>query len=492
MDFKDPMSRSIATSHRRDFASRRGALRDLLAWSIGARKHVFYVLVAYVSVIFLCGGGARSDIQSLILVRPLAVLVCGFALLTLRLDDLRRYRFMSVMAILVILLLLAHMIPLPPSMWQALPGRDLVVDIDRAAGLSNLWRPLTLTPQAAENAFFSVFVPLGAFLLAVQLDLDDRRRLVVPLLVIAGLSGLLGIFQIVGDPKGSLYLYRITNNGQAVGLFSNRNHQAVFLVAMFPLLAYFASQALRTDDQIKTRLVICTAAAAILVPLVLVTGSRQGLLLGLLAIALSFLIFQRPQASLARRRGEQKSFGMMFVTIFAALLLAVVTAVASRAEALNRLIATDLNEEGRATAWRIVAKLISEYFPLGSGSGSFVEAYQVAEPLSELRPNYFNHAHNDFLEVALTFGLPGMLLLVVAVAGFARGAWIIFRLKPSEQKGNRLARSGAVIVLTAGLASFVDYPLRTPSFACFFVIACCLMYSGLPSQRNSAGVAMTG
>jgi hypothetical protein len=37
---------------------------------------------------------------------------------------------------------------------------------------------------------------------------------------------------------------------------------------------------------------------------------------------------------------------MMFVAIFAALLLAVVTAVASRAEALNRLIATDLNEEG--------------------------------------------------------------------------------------------------------------------------------------------------
>jgi hypothetical protein len=73
-------------------------------------------------------------------------------------------------------------------MWQALPGRDLVVDIDRAAGLYNLWRPLTLTPQAAENAFFSVFVPLGAFLLAVQLDLDDRRRLVVPLIIIGGLA----------------------------------------------------------------------------------------------------------------------------------------------------------------------------------------------------------------------------------------------------------------------------------------------------------------
>jgi len=485
------MSRSTARYPRRDSTSRHGAFGNLLTWTVETRKHIFYVLVAYVAVIFLCGGGARADIQSLILIRPLSVLVCGIAFLTLRFDDLRRHRFLSVMAVLLVLLAVAHIIPLPPSMWHALPGRELVVDIDRAAGLSGLWRPLSLTPQAAENAFFSLFVPLGAFLLAVQLDLDDRRRLVVPLLAIGAASGLMGIVQIVGDPKGALYLYRITNNGQAVGLFSNRNHQAVFLVAMFPLLAYYASQGLRTEDQVKTRLVICAAAAAILVPLVLVTGSRQGLLLGLLAIALSFAIYERPQASLARRRGEQKSFGMMFVAIFAALLLAVVTAIASRAEALNRLIATDLAEEGRATAWQIVGKLIGEYFPFGSGSGSFVEAYQMAEPLSELRPTYFNHAHNDFLEVALTFGLPGMLLLIAAIIGFARGAWVIIRRKAPHGNGKRLARTGAIIVLMAGLASVVDYPLRTPSFACFFVIACCWMYSGLPKRTNSAGIATT-
>jgi hypothetical protein len=75
---------------------------------------------------------------------------------------------------------------------------------------------------------------------------------------------------------------------------------------MFPLLAYFASQALpdrRPDQNAPGHLHGCRCNLA---PLVLVTGSRQGLLLGLLAIALS-LIFERPQASLARRRGQRVS-----------------------------------------------------------------------------------------------------------------------------------------------------------------------------------------
>ncbi len=465
---------------------------SLTSRAIEARGHIYYLLVGYLAFVFLTGGGARADIHSLILLRPVAILVCGVALLTLRLEDLKRYRFLSIMAVLLLLLALLHILPMPPGMWQGLAGRGLVLEVDHAAGLRDLWRPLSLTPGAAQNAFFAIFVPLGVFLLAIQLDVEDQRRLVLPLLVIGAVSGLIGIFQIVGSSHGPLYFYRITNNGQSVGVFSNRNHQAVFLVAMIPMLAYYASQARRTDDQIKIRLVISAAAAAILVPLILVTGSRQGLLLGILSLGLSFFIFERPQATLARRRGEQKNFSTMFVAIFAALMLAVITAIASRAEALNRLIATDLNEEGRGQAWKVVAKLIGDYFPFGSGAGSFVEVYQIAEPLSALKPTYFNHAHNDFLEVALTFGMAGMLLIAAAVLAFAYAAWTITRGKPRASKGGRLAHTGLSVVLLFGLASFVDYPLRTPSISCFFVIASCWIYAGLwPRAADSAGVIRT-
>jgi O-antigen ligase len=478
-----PHLRAVKSS-RHPLSPARPRLRSLLTQAVSARRHVYYLLVGYLSLVFLLGGGARHDIQSLIFLRPLAVMICGAGLLTLRWDDLRRYRFIAVMAFLVLLLALLHIVPLPPAVWQGLAGRGLVTDIEQATGLADIWRPLSLTPTAAQNAFYSLFVPLGAFLLAVQLEPQDQQRLIRPLLVIGAISGLMGILQIVGSPNGPLYLYRITNNGQSVGLFSNRNHQAVFLAALFPLLAFYASQTQRTDDKIKIRLVICAAAAAILVPLVLVTGSRQGLLLGMLSLGFSFLIFERPQATLAKRRGAQKNFGMMFISIFAALALAVITAIASRAEALNRLIATDIMEEGRGKAWQIVVKLIADYFPFGSGSGSFVEAYQIAEPLGELRPTYFNHAHNDFLEVALTFGLPGIVLILFAIVAFARAAGVLLRRKASASTSNRLARTGLGVVLIIGLASFVDYPLRTPSIACFFVIATCWIYAGLTKSAE--------
>lgn len=452
------------------------------------RGHVYPLLVVYLAVVFLCGGGARADIQSLVFLRPFSILVGGLALLTLRIDDLRRYRFLSAMAALLLILGLLHILPLPPGLWQTLPGRDIVAEMERAAGISGVWRPISLAPIAAENAFFSLLVPLAALLLVVQLDADYQRRLIKPLLVIGVVSGLVGIFQIVGDPKGALYLYRITNNGQSVGLFSNRNHQAVFLAAMFPLIALFASQTLRTDDQIKTRLVICTSAGAILVPLILVTGSRQGLVLGTLAIGLAFWIYERPKAIVTRRRGEEKSFGTVFLAIFAALLLAVITAMASRAEALNRLIETDLTEEGRGRAWKIVADSVGKYFPAGSGAGTFVEVYQIAEPLKELRPTYFNHAHNDFLEVALTYGAPGILLLVVALVAFARSSFSVIRRRKTGAHGERLSRAGFSIVLLIGLASFVDYPLRTPSIACFFVISCAWIYAARSAPENSTGV----
>ena len=481
-NFRSPTHRKSA---RFDMS---GLTRFLPRAADEGRSHVYYLLVGYLAFVFLCGGGSRADVQSLIILRPLAVLVCGAALLTLRWSDLRHYRFVSIMACLMLLLALLHIVPLPPSVWQGLPGRDFVVEMERAIGMSDEWRPISLVPSAAQNSFFALFVPLAALLLVVQLELHDLRRLARPLLLIGAISGLLGIFQIVGDPNGSLYLYRITNNGQSVGLFANRNHQAVFLVTMFPLLALYASQPLRMDDQIKTRLVVCTAAAVILVPLVLVTGSRQALVLSPLAIGAAFWIYKRPQASVARRRGEGKNYTTMFAAIAAAMLLVVIMAVASRAEALNRLIATDLNEEVRGKASQVVVDLVGTYFPIGSGAGTFAEVYQIAEPLRDLNPTYLNRAHNDYLDVALTHGLPGLLLVAAAMIAFARAAGVIARRRASGRPGERLARVGLSIVLVIGLASFVDYPLRAPSLGCFFVVACCWIYAGLPKKTNSTGL----
>lgn len=462
----------------------------LAGWPL--QRRIFFALITWLAIVFLLGGASRYDVQSLVLLRPLAALFCGIALLTVRTEHLRQYRFMVIMASFIVLLAGLHIVPLPPSIWQALPGREIVREVEAAAGLHDVWRPLTLAPDAGANAFFALLVPLAAFLLTIQLDSNHLQRLVTPILIIGALSGLVGIAQIVGSPDGPLYLYRITNNGSAVGLFSNRNHQALFLATLIPMLAFYGSQSVRTENERKMRLAVMVAAMAILVPLLLVTGSRQGLLLGLAGFVAAWFVFRQPTVVGVRQRTEKRNYGHLIAGASGLFGLALITVAASRAVAIQRLLDNNPEEESRLGAWSIVLKLIEQYAPFGSGSGSFVPVFSRVEPLDFLAPQYLNHAHNDFLEVILTFGVPGAIVLLIAILGFVSSAARIVRANGRTSAAISLARVGAVIVLVSAVASAVDYPLRTPSLACLFVIACCWLHNGLHTTLLSAGTRPGG
>lgn len=452
-----------------------------------AQVRIYRTLVAFLVLVFLVGGASRADVQSLMILRPLAVLACGFALLSITAEHLARYRALLWVTLLIFLLAGIHLIPLPPAIWQSLPGRDVVVDIDSAVGIKNIWRPITMSPVAGANAFFALFVPLAVLLMAIQLDSTHLKKLVLPVLILGALSGIIGIFQTAGDPRGMLYFYRITNNGSAVGLFSNRNHQAVLLATLFPLLALFASQSMKTENAIKMRFALALGTAIMIVPLLFVTGSRLGLLLGALGIASGWFIYRRPEATGVRQRTERKSYVTPIVGGLAVMLLGLMTVMASRAEALKRLVGTNVGEEDRTQAWGLISKMAWDHMPIGTGSGAFVELYRQVEPVSSLTPVYFNHAHNDWLEVWMTFGVPGVLLMALAAVVYLLG------LRRLSFRGKRIdstmlmAQAGAAILFLFALASFVDYPLRTPSLACLFVLACCWMRSGIGGSFITAG-----
>ena len=87
-----------------------------------------------------------------------------------------------------------------------------------------------------------------------------------------------------------------------------------------------------------------------------------------------------------------------------------------------------------------------------------------------LRPQYMNHAHNDFVELFLTGGLPFVLLLAASLAVVVRN---YFRGSAEDRSEVSLMfrRLGAVILLLLFLASSYDYPLRTPLMAAIFALS---------------------
>ena len=146
---------------------------------------------------------------------------------------------------------------------------------------------------------------------------------------------------------------------------------------------------------------------------------------------------------------------------------------------VSRLLATGHAEELRFKVWRPIAKIAWSYFPFGSGAGSFADVYRIDEPTALLDGSYLNHAHNDWLEVILTMGLPGIILLAIAAAAWLVASRRVFLPARNPLPRTLLARLGSIEIGLLALASIADYPVRTPSLACFFAFAVVWLAQGV-------------
>jgi O-antigen ligase len=428
----------------------------------------FGALIVLLILMFCTGGGSRADIQSLIVLRPISVIFLGYGLSRITRAQMKEHRFLFGMAAAMILLVLLQLVPLPPSIWAVLPGRGLIVDIDRTVNLTGVYRPVSLVPSGTWNSLFALIPPLAVATLAAQLTSDQRWRL-LPLLITLGLvSGIVAVMQLGGSGSGSLYLYQVTNAGAAVGLFANRNHQAIFLASLLPMLAAYASGDMRAEIDVRTRTIISIAVGIFLVPLILITGSRAGLIafgLGLLSVP---LLYRFPKNS-AGKAGKARWLIPSLAIAATAAGLGLLTILLGRAEAFDRVSGYHSSSEFRLQAWGPVLAMAGRFFPIGSGFGSFVEVYRVYEPDELLNVTYFNHAHNDWLEVVFTGGLPACLLLAIATFAFFLKAANLTRA--ARDRDHVMASLGMCVVLLFAMSSITDYPLRVPSLAGVFCVA---------------------
>lgn len=449
------------------------------------RKVPLATLVVLIVAAFALGGGARDDITSLIILRPLAVLALGIGLFTLTRQQWEDFRLPLTLMASIIGLIILHLIPLPPAIWTAIPGRELAVAAGEAAGGIEPWRPLSLVPYRGWNAFYAMLVPAAAMVLAVQLDHDDHRRLML-LIIAAGIaSALWGIIQSVGGFSRSLYFYNVTNYDYVTGLFANRNHMAAMQVAVMPLLVVIAGRA--KGPRKGMVLIACGALALLALMMALATGSRAGMAFSVFAIGASWLVWRaRPHRPDVRRRGPQKQPWVPYAfAAFGAVMLGGFGLLLARSQGFARLLDTGSVEEYRFVVWQTVADLIPQFLPMGSGVGSFVELFKVYEPSEMLGTSYWNHVHNDWLEWALEGGLPAIALMIFVVLAFGRRCLALLHSSNSGRFEVQLGIASAIILFVLGLWSMVDYPLRVPALSC--LAALCAVWMALSRDAPDGG-----
>jgi O-antigen ligase len=263
------------------------------------------------------------------------------------------------------------------------------------------------------------------------------------------------------------YLYQQSNFGVATGFFANSNHMAGLLLVSVPFIAALgATVRERTKDvRLKSAALALVGGGLVVIVLGLIlNGSLAGYGLGAPVVMASLLM-------LFGARSRVAGGGVAAIGIASLVALALLWS-----SPVSRGAATSVSS--RQTMFANSIELIREYGVVGSGLGTFEKVYRMGENPAQVDRYYVNHAHDDFLELAIETGLPGIILMLLFVAWWGRSVWRMLCSPAADQ----FAIAGAIASAAILLHSAVDYPLRTAAMSTVFAMCLALI---LQSRRTA-------
>jgi O-antigen ligase len=416
-----------------------------------------------VFVALICGGGTRQGLLSDALAQIVSLPLLAVAVSRLRSSSNLWLALFLVFAVALVPAL--QLVPLPPQVWTILPGRAEVAEAYKTAGMSLPFLPISLEPLTTLRSLLSLLPAIAVFLGVLSLREEAELRWLLLLIFFVAIAGAgLALMQLVGGADSPLRFYDITNVFRGVGLFANSNHQAAFLYVVIPYATIWAS--LSRYSPRERRVFHLTFSVIVLIAVVIglpATLSRFGVLLALVAGLCSIPLV----VSLASEAERGRIIKVAAIANVVALLLALQFGFAGLTERISQTVSTDLR-------WSLVAttaKAGKDYFPFGSGIGTFAPIYQRYEPLKNLQETYVNRAHNDWVESWLEGGMVSAAVISVLVASYLFLAYRSWRTAHPNLRLVAYGRAGSICVGLLLIHSAFDYPLRTTALMVMLAIS---------------------
>ena len=429
---------------------------------------------AYLFLCLIIGGSSQGIWANMLLqLLGLALLVWA-ALASSESSPPAQQRQLFGLVILGLVVVALQLIPLAPGVWESLGARRMIADGYSVLGTAPPWLPLSVAPYDSLATVFAVIPALG--MLAASLRLGCRPLWLVIALVTGALAGiLLGALQVSSpDPANSpWYLYEDTNVGAATGFFANANHMADLLVITLPFLAAMLASVRRDGSNVQrySAVVALAAGGALVIAVgIALNGSLAGY-----GLAVPVLVASAAIVAPDKTRSMRWLAPAAGVLLIGAVGWLATTPLSS--SAVFRANATT-SVQSRQEIAAVSAKAARDFMPLGSGAGTFQRVYALYEDHDRLDPStYVNHAHNDYLEIALETGVPGLVVLVLFLLWWARAAWRVWRPRDVDP----FARAGAVASAAILVHSLVDFPLRTAAIGTCFALCLALLVRQRPA-----------
>lgn len=276
------------------------------------------------------------------------------------------------------------------------------------------------------------------------------------LIILGGMEAVWGLRQIYGLAASNHSLYALT------GSFYNPGPYSGYLAMIFPLCLYeWLNLKERTErtwaEQGKYYIAL---GVMLLILCVLPAGMSRSAWIAA-AISGTWVYGMRVSWGSRLKEFERKYKKRLVLVCIAGSVIIIVAGYA-----LFQLKATSAN--GRLFMWKISSMAIAESPVIGHGTGNFVSAYGRAQEnyfangefseTEELVAGSPEYAFNEYLQVAVEYGIP--FLLVVSLV-------IVFCLWRGSSEG-RIGICGGVISFL--VFSFSSYPMQIPGFAVTFYL----------------------
>ncbi len=276
------------------------------------------------------------------------------------------------------------------------------------------------------------------------------------LIILGGMEAVWGLRQIYGLAVSNHSLYALT------GSFYNPGPYSGYLAMIFPLCLYeWLNLKERTERTWAEQGKYYVALGVMLLILcVLPAGMSRS---AWIAAAISGTWVYGMHASWGSKLKEfERKYKKRLVLVCIAGSVIIIVA----GYALFQLKATSAN--GRLFMWKISSMAIAESPVIGHGTGNFVSAYGRAQEnyfangefseTEELVAGSPEYAFNEYLQVAMEYGIPFLLVVSLVIA---------FCLWKGSSEG-RIGICGGVISFL--VFSFSSYPMQIPGFAVTFYL----------------------
>ena len=367
-----------------------------------------------------------------------------------------------------------QLVPLAPALRDRLSPNASAVD--RALALaaappSRGFEPLSLDPESTAWALALGAIYVGVFWCARGIYARGGVRTTIRTIALTGLAlATLVAVQRATSPKLLYWIWQPLSAGASpYGPFVNRNGLAGWLAMAVPLAIGYAlarsvsrppvvgGVAARLAALDATQLLV-GGSACLMMGGLLGTLSRGGIFGGAAGLVVFVVLAQ------SRRTGGRATAGV------AAAVAAVVAIGAMYANlgalAMRMQETTELGEWGRRVIWRDTAAMIRDFPLTGVGAGAFERGMLVYQ--SGSRQFFFNHAHNEYLQIAAEGGvLVGIPAALAAIAGVAA---IVRRLRADYSAMFWIRAGAAAGIVAVAVQSLFDTGLRTPANGVLFAV----------------------